>query len=153
MKRILIAYYSHSGATRRVAEHIKESTGGDIYEIQELEPYPRDYSAVVNQAKKEIAAGHKPSLNGELPDAADYDVIFIGSPNWWSTIAPPAATFLSSLDLTGKRIIPFITHGGGGLGRTISDIKKLCQAAAVDDGLDATRSERIPEFVKSLNLK
>ena len=150
MKKILIAYYSHSGTTKRAAEKIHTITGGDIYEIKQQESYPRNYNAVVEQAKKEITQGLKPALKGDLPNISVYDLVFIGSPNWWSTIAPPVSTFLSSTDFTGKTIIPFITHGGGGLNRTTSDIKKLTQGAKVLDGFDANKTDRIPEWLKTI---
>ena len=153
MKSILIAYFSHSGITKKAAVLIHEIVGGDIYEIKELEPYPRNYNAVTGQAKQEIAKGHKPALKGNLPDISKYDVIFIGSPNWWSTIAPPLTTFLSSLDLTGKTIIPFITHGGGGLNRTVNDIKKLVQGASVQNGFDANNTADIPAWLKNFDFE
>jgi flavodoxin len=80
----------------------------------------------VDQAKVEIQAGHLPALRSTLDQIESYDTIFIGSPNWWDTIAPPVATFLSAYDLSGKAIVPFCTHGGGGLGRISQDIAKLC---------------------------
>ena len=150
MKKILVAFYSHSGKTKKAAEQIHAIVGGDIFEIKEKDPYPRSYNVVVDQAKREIAKGFKPALEGDLPDIRTYDIIFAGSPNWWSTIAPPLSTFLSSADFTGKIIIPFITHGGGGLGRTVTDIKKLVQGAKVLDGFDANNADRISTWVKAL---
>ena len=152
MKRILTAFYSHSGITKKAAEQIHAIVGGDIYEIKEQNPYPRNYNAVTEQAKQEIAKGYQPALKGNLPDISDYDVIFAGSPNWWSTIAPPLSTFLSSADFTGKTIIPFITHGSGGLSRTVTDIKKLVPGANVLDGFDANYIDRIPAWVKTLQI-
>ena len=150
MKKILVAYYSHSGTTKKVAENIHETVGGDLFEIEEDTPYPRDYNSVVKQAKLEIAKGFKPSLKITPPDILDYDLVFIGSPNWWSTIAPPVATFLSGTDFSGKLIAPFITHGGGGLNHTISDIRKLCPGASVLEGLDANRRGQLSQWLKSL---
>jgi flavodoxin len=151
MKKILIAYFSHSGVTRRAAEQIQSAVGGDLFEIAASEPYPRDYNTVLGIAKREIAQGYLPALCGELPAVDGYDVVFVGSPNWWSTIAPPVSAFLSGLDLTGKRIIPFITHGGGGLNRTVSDVRKLCGGAKVEDGVDATDYRRFAEYLKSFS--
>ena len=152
MKSVLVAFYSHSGTTKKAAEQIHAITGGDIYEIKEQDPYPPDYNTVVKQAKQEIAKGFKPALKGSLPNISAYDLIFVGSPNWWSTIAPPLSTFLSSADFTGKTIIPFITHGGGGLNRTVADIRKLAQDANVLDGFDANNTGRIPAWIKTLNV-
>ena len=150
--KILIAYYSHSGNTHRAASLIQRETGGDLYEIVERDAYPREYGVVVKQAKQEIRSGYQPPLQGKLPDISKYDTVFIGSPNWWSTIVPPVATFLSALDFTGKRIIPFITHGGGGLNHTVEDIRTLCKTASVEDGFDANQDRRIPAMVKSFVL-
>lgn len=95
MKKILVAYYSHSGTTKKVAEQIKQAVGGDLFEIKEADPYPRDYDAVVKQAKQEIANGFRPEIKGSVSNISDYDLVIVGSPNWWSTIAPPVATFLT----------------------------------------------------------
>ena len=152
MKRILTAFYSHSGITKKAAEQIHAIVGGDIYEIKEQNPYPRNYNAVTEQAKQEIAKGYQPALKGNLPNISEYDVLFVGSPNWWSTITPPVATFLTSADFTGKTIIPFITHGGGGLNRTVRDIKKLAQGATVLDGFDANNAAKISAWLKTLDI-
>lgn len=133
LKKILIAYFSHSGNTRVIAEQIKELTGGDIFEIKPVKDYPSAYQAVVDQAKKEISADFKPQLKSEITNIDTYDMLFIGSPNWWSTIAPPVVTFLSGHDFKGKTIIPFITHEGNRMGRSVSDIKKLCPTASIAD--------------------
>ena len=152
MRNILTAFYSHSGVTKKVAEQIHAKVGGDIHEIVEQNPYPRDYNTVVEQAKREIVQGYRPKLKSDAPDLSKYDVIFIGSPNWWSTIALPVATFLTSANFTDKTVIPFITHGGGGLNRTVNDIKKLAQGATVLDGFDANNAARLSAWLKSLNV-
>jgi len=134
-KKILVAYFSHSGNTRIVAEQIKRATDADIFEIKPVTDYPDDYNTVVAQAKKEINASYKPELKTKVKNIKSYDVIFIGSPNWWSTIAPPVATFLSACDFEGKLIVPFITHEGSRMGHSVADIKKLCPKSTVLDGL------------------
>jgi len=145
-KKILIVYFTRSGNTREMAQQIKDATGGDIFEVQPLNPYPPDYDDVVDQAKSEISAHVKPPLKSKVENIASYDVIFVGSPNWWDTIAPPVATFLSNYDLSGKTIIPFITHQGSRMGRSVSDIKKLCPHSTVLTGLpirgDSVKSSR-----------
>lgn len=132
--KMLIVYYSWSGNTKAAAEQIQKMTGGDLFEITPVKAYPTNYKACVDQAKKEINEGFKPELATKIEDIKKYDVVFIGSPNWWSTIAPPVATFLTSYDLSGKTVIPFITHGGGGMARCEADIKKLCGKSNVLDG-------------------
>jgi len=134
-KKILVVYFSHSGNTRVIANQIKELTSADVFEIQPIKAYPSDYQACVDQAKKEINANYKPALKTKLKNISSYDIIFVGSPCWWATMAPPVATFLSSYDLSGKTIVPFMTHEGSRMGRYASDIKKLCPKSTVLEGL------------------
>ena len=103
--KVLVAYFSHSGNTREVARQISEATGGDLFEIVPATPYPTEYRAVVDQGKKEIEAGVRPALKNPVGDLSQYDVIFVGSPCWWATIAPPVATFLTSYAPTASGII------------------------------------------------
>jgi flavodoxin len=127
----LVAYFSRSGNTRKIANLIHQEVGGTLHEIQPQEPYPDSYHATVDQAKEEIKVGYKPALQSTLGHIESYDTIFVGSPNWWDTIAPPVATFLSEYDLSGKTVMPFCTHGGGGLGRIGQDIARLCPQSTV----------------------
>jgi flavodoxin len=149
MKKVLVAYYSHSGTTKKVAEEIHQIVSGDLFEIKEATPYPCDYNTVVKQAKQEIANGFRPALKDKIPEISDYDLIIIGSPNWWSTIAPPVATFLTQADFSGQTIAPFITHGGGGLNCTISNIRQLCPDANILEGFDANQRGQLSAWVKS----
>ncbi|HWQ43040.1 MAG TPA: flavodoxin [Desulfosporosinus sp.] len=135
-KNILIAYFSHSANTHNIAKLIQAETGGILHEIMPEKAYPTSYNAMVDQAKKEIQAGYKPALKSKIDHIDAYDTIFVGSPNWWSTIAPPIATFLSENDFDGKTIVPFCTHGGGGQARVLKDIAKLCPNSTVLAGFD-----------------
>ena len=132
--RTLVTYFSHSGNTRKIALQIKDATGADVFDIVPVSPYPTNYGAVVEQAKRELKADYRPKLKTPVSNIASYDVIFVGSPNWWSTIAPPVMTFLSSLDFSGKTIVPFITHEGSGLGKSVRDVKRLAPDATVLEG-------------------
>jgi flavodoxin len=85
----------------------------------------------LDRAKNEIRSEVKPPLQSKLEHFEAYDLIIVGSPNWWSTIAPPVATFLSEYDFSGKTIAPFCTHGGGGLGRVAEDIARLCPQSTI----------------------
>lgn len=125
-RKILIAYYSHSTNTKKIATMIQHKVGGTLCEIQPEVEYPIVYHAVVEQAKQEIQMGFYPAIKSKIENIEAYDTIFIGSPNWWSTVAPPIATFLKEHDLSGKVVIPFCTHGGGGTGSIERDIAKLC---------------------------
>lgn len=132
--KILVVYYSKSGNTKEIANQIHTVVGGDIFEIQPMVDYPQEYSQLTKQAKKEISEGYKPALKNKVANIQDYNIIFVGSPCWWSTIAPPVASFLSEYDLSGKKIIPFMTHGGSGLGHSVEDIKKQLPDSTVVDG-------------------
>lgn len=122
---VLVAYYSWGGNTRHVAEQIQKATGGDLFEIKPVTPYPEDYRACVDQAGVEIKAGARPELASKPESLDAYQVIFVGSPNWWGTIAPPVTTFLAAYDWSGKKVIPFFTHGGGGLQNCEKDVRAL----------------------------
>lgn len=130
-KKVLIAYYSLSGNTKDVAEAIRSKTGGDIFRIETVQSYPEEYRATTAQAKREINEGFRPELKGKIDNIAQYNIIFIGSPNWWGTIAPAVSSFLADYDLKGKTVIPFITHGGGGVQNTITDLTAQCNGCSV----------------------
>jgi flavodoxin len=132
-KKVLTAYYSRSGATKEIAKQIQGYAGGDIFEIQTAKPYPENYDNLLKEAKKEIADGYKPELKTKI-NIKDYEIIFIGSPNWWGTIAPAVSSFLSSGDFSGKTVIPFNTNGGGGAQKCFEDVKKLLPASTVLEG-------------------
>lgn len=127
----LIVYYSWSGNTRKVAKIIHEIVDGDLIELEPIEPYPESYDATLERAKREIQTGYKPPLKTKVENIERYDVIFIGSPNWWGTIAPPITSFVSQYDLSDKTLVPFFTHGGGGIQRMLDDLKKLCPRSKV----------------------
>ena len=129
---VLIAYYSYSGNTKAVAEAIREKVGGDLFEIKAEGSYPDEYRPMTEQAKKEIQEGFRPKLTSSVADISKYDVIFIGSPNWWGTITPQVSSFLETYDLSGKTVVPFITHGGGGVQRTFSDMAAQCRGCKFD---------------------
>jgi len=147
-KKILIAYYSHSGHTKAAAQLVKEVTGGDMFEIQPVNKYPDGYNEVVAQAKIEKANDTRPELvdNGNV---SGYDVIFVGTPVWWYTLAPVVKTFLANNDFAGKTIVPFCTHGGGGASSTYSDMQKLAPAARVLEGYTSYESSANLNEVKS----
>lgn len=158
-KKILIVYYSLSNInTRIVAEHIQRNTGGDIFRIETVKPYPAKYDDVTAQAKKEIETGTKPAIKGGVKDIQSYDIIFIGSPNWWSTIAPPLGTFLSTHNLAGKTVVPFITHEGSRMGSSVTDIRKLCPKSTILEGLPVRGSSvkeaeaDVKQWLKKINI-
>lgn len=134
-KKVLIVYYSRSGNTREIATQIQQKVGGDILEIKTVKPYPQSYDETTKQARQELDSGFKPELQPININIAQYDTIIIGSPLWWSTVSTPVISFLTQYDLSGKTIIPFVTHGGSGIARSVTHIKELCPKADVKEGI------------------
>ena len=130
MKKMLIAYYSWSnGNTQRVAEQLQAVTGADIMRIETVQPYQGGYDAVMRQGQDEVEAGYEPPIRPALYDVQDYDVIAIGTPTWWYTIAPAVKTFLHSNNWHGKTVIPFMTNGGWP-GTVLRDMRAACCGAS-----------------------
>ncbi len=132
---ILVAYFSHTGNTREIANQIHEKVGGDIFEIVTVDPYPKDYDACVNQAKQEQDDDYRPKLKTKVENMDSYDVVFVGYPNWWGTMPMAVFTFLEEYDFSGKTIITFCTHEGSRLGRSVEDIKEVCPQSTTLEGL------------------
>lgn len=139
-KKILIAYFSHSGNTQEIANRINEFVGGDIFRIEPVKDYPSNYQEVLRVSKVEIDNHIKPDLK-EVKDVEQYDILFIGSPNWYGTVAPPVVSFLANCDFSEKVVIPFITHGGGGVSNCLTDIKKLSSDATILQGIVISGSQ------------
>ena len=135
-KKILIAYFSHSGNTRYFAKEIQSQTGGDLLEIQTINPYPQDYDTVVEIAKKEQKAKFRPQIEPVPSNLNAYDVIFIGYPNWWGTIPMALFTFFEENHFEGKTLIPFSTHEGSHFGDSVSDLKTLNPKSTFLKGLE-----------------
>ena len=158
MKKILVAYFSHSGNTREIADQIHEKAGGDIFEIQPVKPYPDDYDECVEQAKQELEKGYRPRLSTIVKNIESYDAVFIGYPDWWSTIPAPIVTFLSKCDLSGKTVVPFCTHEGSGLGRSVTDISKLCPKSTLLEGMAIrgsnvkTAQSEVSEWLRKIKI-
>lgn len=128
-KKMLIVFYSISnGNTRRIARQIQEATGADIAEIDTVVPYTGSYNEIVDQGQREVNRGYKPGIKKLSVNPEDYDVIVVGTPTWWYTMAPAVLTFLTAHDWEGKTVIPFQTHGGWP-GHVIRDIKAACKGA------------------------
>jgi flavodoxin len=155
----LSAYFSHSGNTRVIAHQIHENIGSDIFEIVSVDPYPSDYDEVVEQARKELSEEYRPKLRTKVENMESYKVVFVGYPVWWGTIPMPVATFLTEYDFSGKTIVPFCTHEGSGLGRSVMDIKKFCPQSTVLEGLAVRGSnvknaqDEVSGWLQGLGLK
>jgi flavodoxin len=133
--KILVAYFSHSGNTKVIANQIKDILGCDTFEIQTEKPYPKEYDVVVKIAKQEHEEDSRPKLIAKVDNIQLYDIVFIGYPMWWYTVPMSVATFLTQYDFSGKNIIPFCTHEGSGLSNSEEDIKKFCPKSNVKKGL------------------
>lgn len=157
-KKILVAYFSHSGNTRAVAYDICKKTDGEFFEIQTVKPYPTDYNTVVDQAKRELKADFRPELKSRLKNIKQYDVIFLGYPDWWDAYPQAVKVFLTQYDFSGKTIIPFCTHEGSEFGNSLSDLKKMCpkskilQGLAINGSKAHNSSDQIELWLKKLKI-
>lgn len=134
-RKVLIAYFSRTGNTREVAMQVRQRVGGDLFEVRTVQPYPAAYRATTDQAKQEQQENARPALTAEVANMAAYDVVFIGYPNWWGTLPMAYFTFLEHYDLAGKTIVPFCTHEGSRLGRSASDLHRLCPRSMIAEGI------------------
>lgn len=107
---ILIAYFSYSGNTRKLARKIQQFTAGELFEIQTVHAYPKEYEPCTELAKQEKETNARPKLKTSVDNIDQYKIIFIGCPSWWHTAPMAVLSFLESYDLSGKIIIPFLTH-------------------------------------------
>ena len=131
MKKVLVIYFSWSnGNTERIARMLHDKIGGDIVKIDTLVPYEGSYEDMVDQGQAEVRRGYEPELKPLGVSVSDYDVIAVGTPTWWYTMAPAVRTFLHGNNFAGKTVIPFMTNGGWP-GHVIKDMKALCKGADI----------------------
>ena len=122
MKKMLVVYYSWSnGNTEKIALSLQKATGADIAKIETLEPYKGSYDDVVIEGQREVNRGYMRPIKPLDADVQNYDVIAVGTPTWWYTMAPAVKTFLNSQKWEGKTVVPFMTNGGWP-GHVIKDI-------------------------------
>ncbi len=136
--RILVAYFSRTGNTRSVAADIAEATGGDLFEIVPQTPYPTDYNACLEQARRELSDDARPALANQVENMEQYDVIILGFPIWHGNTPMAVRSFLEEYDLEGKTLAPFATSGSSGISGAVAAIRTLCPGAQVTDGLSLT---------------
>ena len=130
-----------TGNTGLVASMIAEATGADLFSLHTVEQYPDTYSATVDQGQQERTDGVRPELTALPENLADYDVIFLGYPSWWSDMPMAVYSFLDAVDLSGKTIAPFVTSGGSGLAGTVGTIEELEPGSVVQSGLAVRDSD------------
>ena len=142
--RKLVVYFSHTGEnynvgfikegnTAIIADMIAEAVGADKFEIVPEKTYPTSYNECIEVAQREKRANARPAVKSDIA-VEDYDVIFIGYPNWWGEVPMCVYTFIEKHDWTDKTVIPFITHEGSGMGGTDRNIAKACEGATVAVG-------------------
>ena len=138
MSRKLVAYFSASGVTAKVAEKLSEAIGADLYAIEPEVPYTKaDLDWMDKKSRSTIEMNNpasRPAIAGKRDNMNDYDTVFVGFPIWWYVAPTVINTFLESYDLTGKTIIPFATSGGSDMGKTNEKLLPSCKGAKLLDG-------------------
>lgn len=148
-KKILVAFFSRTGEnygvgviekgnTHIIADMIAEETDADSFEIVRVTPYPETYRECTDEAQTEKSANARPELTAAVENFDDYDVIFLGYPNWWGDMPMPVYTFIESYDFSGKVVIPFCTHAGSGLSSTVQTLRNKLSDSTVLEGLAIT---------------
>lgn len=138
MLKSLVAYFSASGTTAKVAKDLAAATGADLFEIMPEQPYTREDLNWNNRSSRSSVEmndeGCRPAIKGEVANMAAYDTVFIGFPVWWYVEPRIIDTFLESYDFAGKMVVPFATSGGSGLGRASQRMQGLAPGATVLEG-------------------
>lgn len=153
MKKTLIAYYSLFQNTKILALEIAKQTNGTLRELVPEKNYSFNYNTAAKEVRNEISRGFCPKLISGNEAINDYQTIFLGTPNWFKTMAPLLLSFLRSHDFTGKTVIPFCTHGGGGLGQIENDIAKECPKSIILPGIavnGTVTSEEVTHWLKTI---
>ena len=133
------------GRVRALADFIQDDVGGDLFSIRTVETYPVGINEVSDQAAQEQAANARPELADHIDNLDDYDTIFIGYPNWWGDLPMPVYSFFDEYDLSGKTIIPFNTHNGSRLSRTVQTIQELEPNATVVTDAFTVHESQVPD--------
>lgn len=157
--KILVAYFSATGTTKGVAEHIANGLNADIYEIVPEDPYTdADLNYNDNNSRTTIEMNDpnaRPVISGSVENMEQYDTVFIGYPIWWGEAPRIVSTFVESYDFSGKTIVPFCTSGGSDMGSSAASLEQLTNGAAWLDGRRLNGSDSqdtVMEWVNSLDL-
>jgi flavodoxin len=132
--KVLIVYLSRTNNTRALAEIIHKHVGGTLVALELEKPYPANYRTTVEQVAKENETGFLPPLKTRIDSIQTYDVVFVGFPTWGMQLPPLMKSFLRQYDLKGKKVIPFNSNGGYGIGSTFDTVKQLCPNSNVLEG-------------------
>lgn len=139
--KTLVVYYSRSGNTQAVAGHIQKLTGADIFQVETVKSYPEDHQETVDIAKEEKNNNARPEIKGKINNIDSYKTIYIGFPIWHGTYPMAIATFMETYNLEGKTVIPFCTHGSGGVDQGFTDVVNATSRSAHKEGLNLNGSE------------
>ena len=167
-KKNLVVYFSHKGQnyfngriidlaignTEVAAEIISKLTDADMFKVESVQEYPKDYNKCTMVAQAELRENARPRLASDI-NTDQYDVIYLGYPNWWGTMPMVLWTFLESHNLAGKIIYPFCTHEGSGMGKSESDIRRLCPNSEIKRGLaiDGSSVKKAETNIKNWTMK
>lgn len=132
--KVVVAYYTRTGNTRVIARQISQALGADLFEIRTVEPYPEDYQQQVAVAEQQRVSGFEPPLAATVPDIKSCETVFLGFPIWGMTAPSVIRSFLATHDLSGKTLVPFITHGGYGLGQSLKVLADRAPGARLIEG-------------------
>lgn len=121
------------GNVEQLALWVQERTGGELFSIRVTEPYPSDWDECLERANEEKADGARPELAQSVENMEDYDVIFLGYPNWWYSCPMAILSFLEEYDLSGKQIYLFCSHGTGGLASSVEDIRAAIPNSSISE--------------------
>ena len=148
-QKVLVLYYSQTSNTKAVAEEIANRLGADIEEVVPVNPFDGDFQATIERCIQEREQGTVTEIQPITADIANYDVIFIGYPVWFGTYAPPIATLLEQVDLSGKKVVPFCTFGSGGLESSVKELAEKQPNAEIlpGYGVRAARMDAMPAEV------
>jgi flavodoxin len=127
--KVLVAYFTRTGNTRLIATQVARARAATLFQIVPAEGYPEDYKAQVAQAEDERRRGYEPALQATVPDIESYEAVFLGFPIWGTTAPASIRSFLSRHDLSGKALVPFITHGGYGTGSSLDVVARQAPRA------------------------
>ena len=148
--KVLVLYYSQTSNTKTVAQEIANRLNADIEEIALVEPYDTAFQATIDRCKADREKGILPEIKPLKLNVADYDTIFLGYPIWFGTYAPPIASLLEKVDLSGKFVMPFCTFGSGGLESSVKDLAEKQPNAKIMPGygVRAARMDAVPKEVE-----
>ena len=149
MAKTLIIYYSRKGQnyfsgaikdiskgnTEILAEYIAEEIGADVFQVETVKEYSKDYNVCIDEAKKELRQKSRPELKKYLDNIDRYDNIIIAGPCWWGTYPCAVFSLIEKLDWTGKKVLPLMTHEGSGMGGSVKHLQQICKGASIGESL------------------